>query len=138
MGNITYREYSFQKYDRILSQLLEDKYRIYSAAYIMASGRSFFGLKRKHQNHLRLIEKMLKDQVSLKLQACKTMHDAYHLLLSYPTIGEFLAYQYVIDINYSALTDFSEMEFVKAGPGAKDGISKCFKNFGVIMPLRIS
>lgn len=30
------------------------------------------------------------------------------------------------DINYSPVTDFSEMEFVVPGPGAIDGIRKCF------------
>ena len=58
------------------------------------------------------------------------MSEAYNLLHSYPTIGDFFAYQYVTDINYSTLTNFTEMEFVKAGPGAKDGIVKCFKDFG--------
>lgn len=47
-------------------------------------------------------------------------------MLSYPTIGKFLAYQYAIDINYSELCDFSEMSFVVAGPGAQSGIEKCF------------
>lgn len=130
LGEITYKEYSFKKYDKLLSRLLKQKQPIYSAAYIMASGKSVFGLERKHQNHLMLIEKMLNEDIPSKLQKCKTMGDAYHLLLSYPTIGEFLAYQYATDINYSSLTDFNEMEFVKAGPGAKDGISKCFKDFG--------
>jgi hypothetical protein len=99
---------------------------IYSAAYIMASGRSTFGCERKHQNHLRLIEKMIKEKVPYKLQYCKSMSEAYNLLHSYPTIGDFLAYQYVTDINYSTLTNYTEMEFVKAGPGAKDGIVKCY------------
>jgi hypothetical protein len=58
------------------------------------------------------------------------MESAYHLLHGYPTIGDFLAYQFVTDINYSPLTNFTEMEFVKAGPGAKDGIAKCFTDFG--------
>jgi len=130
LGEITFKDYSFIHYDRLLSELLEHKIPIYSAAYIMASGRSTFGYPRKHQNHLKLIELMIKENVPFKLQNCKNMIDAYNLLLSYPTIGEFLAYQYVTDINYSILTDFSEMEFVKAGPGAKDGILKCFVDFG--------
>jgi hypothetical protein len=45
-------------------------------------------------------------------------------------MGDFLAYQYVTDINYSQLTSFSEMEFVMPGPGAKDGIRKCFASLG--------
>ena len=96
----------------------------------MASGKSVFGKERKHQNHLLLIERMINDKLPHKLQQCKSMKDVYELLLSYPTVGEFLAYQYTIDLNYSNLINFSEMEFVKAGPGAKDGITKCFISLG--------
>ena len=41
-------------------------------------------------------------------------------------IGDFLAYQFITDLNYSMLTDFSEMEFVVPGPGSLDGLKKCF------------
>jgi hypothetical protein len=47
-------------------------------------------------------------------------------LLGYPGLGPFLAFQYAIDLNYSTLIDFSEADFVVAGPGALDGIAKCF------------
>src|SRR5207245_2645459 len=30
--------------------------------------------------------------------------------------------------NYSEVTNFSEMEFVVPGPGARDGIHKCFRD----------
>ena len=129
-GKISFKDYSFKKYDKVLSEVMQHKIPIYSAAYIMASGRSTFGFARKHQNHLKLIELMIKQKVPYKLQQCNSMNESYNLLHSYPTIGDFLAYQYVTDINYSTLTNFSEMEFVKAGPGAKDGILKCFKDFG--------
>jgi hypothetical protein len=36
----------------------------------------------------------------------------------------------VTDVNYSSLTNFSEMEFVVPGPGARDGIAKCFSSLG--------
>jgi hypothetical protein len=45
-------------------------------------------------------------------------------------IGNFLAYQLITDINYSTLTNFSEMEFTVPGPGARDGIQKCFSSLG--------
>ena len=130
LGKISFKNYSFKQYDKVLSEAMHNRIPIYSAAYIMASGRSTFGYERKHQNHLRLIEMMIKEKVPHQLQHCKSMSEAYTLLHSYPTIGDFLAYQYVTDINYSTLTNFSEMQFVKAGPGAKDGILKCFKDFG--------
>jgi hypothetical protein len=129
-GRISFKDYSFKQYDKVLSEVMQHKIPIYSAAYIMASGRTKFGYERKHQNHLRLIELMIKEKVPYKLQHCKSMSEAYNLFHSYPTIGDFLAYQYVTDINYSTLTNFTEMEFVKAGPGARDGIAKCFKDFG--------
>ncbi len=130
LGSITFKDYSFKHYNKILSDCINQNVPIYSAAYIMASGRSRFGYERKHQNHLKLIDLMIKEKVPYKLQYSKSMYEVYILLQTYPTIGNFLAFQYAIDLNYSTLTNFSEMEFVKAGPGAKDGIAKCFNSLG--------
>jgi hypothetical protein len=58
------------------------------------------------------------------------MQRAFELLKSYPSLGDFLAYQYVTDINYSELTNFNEADFVVPGPGALDGIRKCFSDRG--------
>jgi hypothetical protein len=130
IGCISYHEFSYKIYDKLLMMLMNNKKPIYSAAYIMASGRSTFKYPKKHQNHLKLIELMIREGLHLRLQKAKNMNDAFHLLLSYPSIGKFLAYQYITDINYSNLTDFNEMEFVMAGPGAIDGIMKCFVDIG--------
>lgn len=126
LGEISWASYNYETYNLLLSTLLDLKKPIYSAAYIMASGGSYFYLSRKHQNHLKLIEKMIFDGLPYQLGGLATMEEGYNHLKDYPTIGEFLAYQFITDINYSTLTDFSEVEFVKAGPGAKDGIVKCF------------
>ena len=58
------------------------------------------------------------------------MAEAYDVLLSYPSIGPFLAYQLVTDLNYSTHLSFSEEEFVVPGPGARDGLRKCFADAG--------
>lgn len=129
-GPLTYEDYSFKHYDRILSEAMDAKETIYSAAYIMPSGGSFFGLKRKHSNHLKLIEKMLDEQVHEKLMSASKMQQAYETIKSYPGLGDFLAYQLTVDVNYSTLTSFSESSFVVPGPGAKGGISKCFLDTG--------
>lgn len=125
-GSITLAEYRFEHYDRILQGALDAGKQIYSAAYMMPPGRSFFGYARKHQNHLRLLEKMIAEALPQKVVDAVSMADAFGLIRNYPTIGDFLAYQYVTDLNYSKLTNFSEQEFVMAGPGARDGIRKCF------------
>ena len=96
----------------------------------MPSGGGAFGHRAKHSNHLNLLQKMMEDNVPSKICDSKSMQQVFELLRSYPMIGDFLAYQYAIDINYSELTDFSEMSFVVPGPGARDGIRKCFSDTG--------
>lgn len=126
LGEITYKSYKFDHYDRVLSQAMSTGKKIYSAAYIMPPSSSVFGYPAKHQNHLRLLERMVKDDLAKRLSRQKTMQGAFELLKSYPSIGNFLAYQFITDINYSEVTDFSEMDFVVPGPGALDGLKKCF------------
>lgn len=128
IGILTFEEYDFKRYDKVLSQAMADKKRIYSAAYIMPSGKSFFGYERKHTNHLKLIEMMLKQETYDRLASVATMQQAFEIIKAFPGLGDFLAYQLLIDINYSEIINFSESEFVVAGPGAKGGISKCFSD----------
>ncbi len=47
-----------------------------------------------------------------------------------PGFGPFLAYQFTTDLNYSKYLTFEESEFVVPGPGARDGIRKCFDSIG--------
>lgn len=128
LGDVTWRGYSFAKFEALLSERQSAGERNYSAAYIMPSAGSVYGFKSKHANHLKLLEWMMEEQFPDRLKACRSLQDAYELLLSAPSIGPFLAYQLATDLNYGPLTSFSEMEFVKAGPGALDGISKCFES----------
>lgn len=128
-GQVTYKEYRFERYDQVLSKAMSLGHRIYSAAYIMPPGGTAFGHKFKHQNHLRLLESMMKNKLAEELSSLSRMQTAFELLRSYPTIGDFLAYQFVTDINYSEVTNFTEMDFVVPGPGARDGIRKCFSDF---------
>lgn len=130
LGVVSYADYSFSRYDRVLTQALLAGTRIYSAAYIMPSGKTSFGDSYKHGNHLKLLERMMEHETPSQIASAPSMRDAYEVLRSHPTIGSFLAYQFVTDLNYSELTDFSEMEFVVPGPGALDGIRKCFTDLG--------
>lgn len=125
LGEVRLDSFSFERFDRVFTDALSKGERIYSAAYIMPSGGPN-GESRKHRAHLRLLEQMLENEVPYKLAGLKTMREGFGLLRSFPMIGDFLAYQFVTDINYSSITNFSEMEFVVAGPGALDGLKKCF------------
>jgi len=123
VGLVSWRHYSFERYAEVLDRLMS-RQSIYSGAYIMPSPP--FGDRRKHRNHLRLLEQMMREKVPAKVTKAKSLEQVFTLLLSYPSLGPFLAFQFTIDINYSELCSFSEMDFVVAGPGARDGIRKCF------------
>jgi hypothetical protein len=130
LGAICWSEYLFDRYNAILSSALQAGRTIFTAAYIMPSGSQPFGCPRKHANCLKLLEKMMADNLAQRMCDTKSMEQAFLLLRSYPMLGDFLAYQYTIDVNYSNLTNFSEMEFVVPGPGARAGIRKCFASLG--------
>ena len=130
LGPITAENYSFALIDSVLSTAMREGRRIYSGAYIMPPGKSAFGHTAKHRNHLLLLERMIENCVPERLAQTSTMQEAFEILKAYPTIGDFLAYQLVTDINYSEVTDFTEMEFVVPGPGARDGLRKCFVETG--------
>nr|WP_312580102.1 nucleotide kinase domain-containing protein [Sedimentibacter sp.] len=128
LREIAYSSYNYEKYNQLLTRRIQNDERIYSAAYIMPSGKSCFGFDKKHQNNLKLLEYMMNTGLSKKIAQVKNLRELYKVLLDYPTLGSFLAFQFAIDINYSELCDFSEMSFVVAGPGAKNGIIKCFRD----------
>ena len=121
-------EFSYSSCENVLDDLRRNGRSLYSAAYIMPSGGR--AGTPKHRMHLQLIRRMVEDRLSARLQETKSLGDAYKLLLSYPTLGPFLAFQYAIDLNYTTLMKHSEQSFVVAGPGALDGLSKCFESLG--------
>jgi len=127
-GAISWNEFDFRAYDDFFTELKNNKVRIYSGAYIMPPGGRSFGHGSKHSNNLELIQKMMTDDLPSKICDAGSMQEVFELLRSYPMIGDFLAYQYASDINYSNITNFSEMSFVVPGPGARDGLRKCFSD----------
>jgi hypothetical protein len=129
-GEVSFAGYSFKHYDRVLRKAKASGQRIYSGAYIMPSGNRSFGHDAKHRNNLSLLESMMADELPLRLAAARSMQDAFEMLRAYPTLGDFLAYQYVTDLNYGPLLNFSEMSFVVPGPGCLSGLKKCFSSFG--------
>ncbi|HUA12815.1 MAG TPA: nucleotide kinase domain-containing protein [Solirubrobacteraceae bacterium] len=123
LGSIEWRTYDYAHYARVLDEAANDG-PIYSAAYLMPPPR--LGERGKHRNHLRLLEHMMRDGIARTVASPGTLASVYERLVSYPTIGRFLGLQYTIDLNYTPLMVGSENEFVVAGPGACDGIRKCF------------
>jgi len=128
LGSLSWQSADFDAISRILGSAISAGERIYSAAYIMPAPR--YGHERKHDNHLALLKEMMLDGLPARIHAAASLAAVYDLLKPYPGLGPFLAFQYTIDLNYSNMLDFDESSFVVAGPGALDGIAKCFEDAG--------
>ena len=126
LGVLTFEDNPFSYIENVLNEQMEAGSPIYSAAYIMPTMKSKSVNTRKHKSHLDLLRIMISDHLGERLTETKSMAEGFRLLKSYPMVGDFLAYQYITDINYSEVTDFSEAEFVAPGPGAKEGLRKVF------------
>jgi hypothetical protein len=135
LGHLSWKHTRLEDIEVVLDELLRHGHRIYSAAYIMPSPN--FGKTRKHSNHLMLIAKMMSDGLPAKIANSQSLRAAYELLLNYQGLGPFLAFQYAIDLNYSSIMHFDEGDYVVAGPGALDGISKCFSDGRSLDPVRV-
>jgi hypothetical protein len=127
--------YRFAAYDAILGEAMRRGERVYSAAYIVPNPP--FGQARKHGNHLRLIEHAMTSGLPAKIAATTGLREVYELLLALPSFGPFLAYQYAVDLAYSTATTAEEPQFVVAGPGCLDGMSKCFTDTGGLSPAEV-
>lgn len=133
LDTISRLTFDVETYAAVLERIRERRGTLYSAAYIMPSAQHF-GSKRKHVNHLRLIRHMLETHLPERLLDCGSASKAFVEISGYPSMGPFLAYQLLTDLCYSSELSFSESEFVCAGPGALDGLHKCFSDPGDYTP----
>jgi 5-hmdU DNA kinase-like protein len=124
LGPIAWRGWNPRVARAILDAAWDSGRRLYSPAYVIPPPR--LGGPRKHHDHLLLLETMMRDQLPQKVRKARSLAHVFHLLGEYSGIGDFLGFQFAIDLNYTSALDFDEDQFVVAGPGAKDGIRKCF------------
>src|SRR4028119_138312 len=129
-------EISIETFDvDLITALLDEKIKrvaIFSTAYMMTGSHAKYNMyARKHEKWLRMVEKeLLLGKGFGRIVEAKSLEEVYNILLQCSFIGEFLAFQYGIDFNYSSVINFSENSFVKAGIGAIRGIKKCFSDIG--------
>jgi alpha-glutamyl/putrescinyl thymine pyrophosphorylase clade 1 len=135
---IALSNFNFNIYSNILEEAMSSGYAIYTSAYMSCASKEF-GYDKKHQNHLKLIEKMVfQDKIITRIVKAKKLEEIFYIIQEYPLLGKFMAYQLAIDINYSEIINFDENSFTIAGPGAERGINKCFidtegKNYSEII-----
>jgi hypothetical protein len=128
LGEMTFRPGILEKIDEILTTAINSGARIWSNAY-MITGSGSKG-KPKHRMYLGLLNQWMKDGMPRKMAEAKNMEEGFKILRSSRLVGDFIAMQFAIDWNYSPLVDWSESEFMAAGPGTERGIQKCFTEIG--------
>ncbi|MER9056688.1 nucleotide kinase domain-containing protein [Mesorhizobium sp. M0910] len=128
VGPLCWATTSLEQMSQALDRMMAAGQAVYSAAYIMPAPK--FGHVRKHANHIALLKMMMEDSLPARVANAGSLREVFDLLIPYPGLGRFLAFQYTIDLNYSAMLDFEESDLVVAGPGALDGIAKCLSDSG--------
>lgn len=130
-GNITESHFDVKQISRLLSER-QSYTPIFNNAYMMTGSHSKYNyLPTKHEKWLTMVKReFLGKHVLDDILAASSLQDVYENLRKCSFMGDFLAYQYTIDFNYSPYINFSEDSFVKAGIGAIRGIKKCFKSYG--------
>lgn len=103
---------------------------LYTGAFILCAADSYSrGIK--HHNHVELLRDMfVRHRLGDRLLQARSLEHVFALLREFPLIGDFMAYQIAIDLNYSVHIDFGENDFTKPGPGAIRGIRKAFESLG--------
>ncbi len=131
LGSIRVNSFDIPRINQILLER-KNNYPIFNNAYMMTGTHSLYNhLNFKHEKWLEMVDiEMIKGGVFQKILKAKAFDNVYSLLRKCSFIGDFLAYQYSIDFNYSPVINFSEDSYVKAGIGAVRGIKKCFEPLG--------
>lgn len=122
---------------KALERAVEAGMTIYSNAYMITASfmrsepiMSRYGLTAgmpKYRSYMRLIYKALFEEgVMNQICESKTMQEGFDAMFKIVGVADFLAYQFVQDINYTEYFDFDDNSFCAAGPGTRRGIERTF------------
>lgn len=120
-----------------LNSLLAERGRagekVFTGSYMMVNPLTKGWVK--HEFYVDMIHTVMTDYLPAVLGS-QSLRELVSVLNDVPGIGDFLAYQYAIDLNYTSLFGFSENDYVLPGHGARRGIVKLYGN-GRMAPARI-
>jgi hypothetical protein len=131
VGTLTIENFDPERLGDCLESARAAGITLYTGAFILCADAAY-GYRRKHRNHLALLEAMLAAELPARIEAAASLGEVYKLLLDWPLIGPFMAYQLAIDLNYTTLIDFDENDFTVPGPGAVRGLRKVFADLGAL------
>jgi hypothetical protein len=75
LGELSWATFRLDRYDKVLTESISHGERIYSAAYIVPPPS--LGARRKHTNHLLLLQQMMRSGLHTRVQASASMAEAF-------------------------------------------------------------
>jgi hypothetical protein len=139
----------FEDISEVLTEYQAKGNKLYSNAYMLTASfmrndkiKKKYGIltgSKKHEAYLQIFKHGIFDiGLHIEILDSKTFGEAFEKFNSVITIGEFLAYQYTQDLNYTNFVNWDDNSFCAAGPGTIRGIERTFDiegkpNYGVIV-----
>ncbi|KAG8218724.1 hypothetical protein J3R82DRAFT_4393 [Butyriboletus roseoflavus] len=120
----TWKAYKRANYERVLRDLYNRGVSIYTGAYQKPAPE--LGFAENFMNHLGFLE-VLMQELPAQLRDAKYMADVFEYLRTFKSMGDFTAYQLILNLSYSDVVHFSEYDFVVIGVGSRRGLQRCFR-----------
>jgi hypothetical protein len=131
------RDLATDRFIKALEHARATNNRLYTGAFILCATNAY-GQSSKHLNHVELFRDMfLRKRLAERILKARSLKAVYDSLHEFPLMGDFMSYQTAIDLNYSALVNFSEDDFTQPGPGALRGMKKVFVDLGDYSPADV-
>ncbi|KAF8450433.1 hypothetical protein L210DRAFT_289907 [Boletus edulis BED1] len=121
----TWQAYKRANYERVLRDLYNKGTAIYTGAYQKPAPE--LGFAENFMNHLAFLEVLMRE-LPAQLRDAKYLADIFEYLLTYKSMGDFTAYQLVLNLSYSDVIHFCEHDFVVIGLGSRRGLQRCFRD----------
>ncbi|KAG9317545.1 hypothetical protein JVU11DRAFT_1751 [Chiua virens] len=119
----TWQAYKRVDYEKVLRELYDKGISIYTGAYQKPAPE--LGFAENFMNHLAFLEVLMRELPG-QLRDAKYMVDIFDYLRSFRSVGDFTAYQLILNLSYSEVINFSEFDFVVMCIGSKRGLRRCF------------
>ncbi|KAI9436901.1 hypothetical protein H4582DRAFT_1960404 [Lactarius indigo] len=128
-GELTWRDFDLSAYEAVLYEEYRQNNKLYGASYILPApelgGTSLGGTKANYANHLRLLKVMMESDLPGQLGQLSELSDAWERISLYPSMGEFLSFQLLLDLNMIPGLSYPE-DWAICGPGATSCLTKIF------------
>jgi hypothetical protein len=128
--NMSYKNYPFEQLSKFIQSEISNGTKLMTSAYMMTFGKVQHYPKLPYITNSQTLllqvfeEEFIKGNKFDEILSCTNLNELYKVINKIPNFGDFLAYQYTLDLNYIPELSFNENNFCKAGIGTKNAIQK--------------